>query len=86
MSISKCLIILFCFKVLLTNSQQVNLKSATNVSTIPYYEKNEYRTFHVTEKEIRLENEDKVDEAPLTFKYDITFKVKTVLILIIRWK
>ena len=57
-------------------SQQLNYKSATNVSTIPYYEKNEYRTFHVTKTEERLEDEEKIDETPLLFKYDITFKIK----------
>lgn len=76
MSISNFLFSFCCCLTVFVNSQQLNLKSPTNVSTIPYFEKNEYRTFHIIETEERLENEEKIDKTPLTFKYDITVKIK----------
>lgn len=57
-------------------NEQLNLKSSSVVTTLPYFEKDEARTYHVTETSETFKKSSTKPSESITKGYDILIKVK----------
>lgn len=71
------LLFLFNFSLIAFNqNEQLNLKSSNVITTLPYFEKGEARTYHVTETSETFKKSSTKPAESLTKGYDILIKVK----------